>query len=663
MLSNLRIIGTVLIFICITSCQRKNKKPTVHAEQVLTIFLHNAQDNTFNFKERLGFALKVDSMAILQNDTQAQLESLKLIANLYLDQDSIQLAKTYLLKSIEFAKSVSNQEELAIATNSLGAIFTAHSQYDSALEFYNNAISIFRKAHHQLYLAQTLANTGVVLKNDGDLQGAFKVTLDAIKIFEPLRDTLDLGAAYTTLGNILKELHRFDEALQYHRMALQLLKVEHDSAGMALALNNIGNVFRYKKEYAGALSNYFQALEINGKHEHIKTLATITDNIANTYLELKNYNSAETYFKRAIGLRIESGDKDGFLTTSNRLSRLYLEQNETKQAEKIALNAFMISPQSGFLKPRLENNLILFDVYKSLGQDKVASNYASKGLELKDSFLNSEMMNAISKMEVQYKTEQKEKELFLSRELQKVQSYKINAQKNFIMLLVGFLTLLSILLFLVYRLSRLRNQAKQKVEILLAELNHRVKNNLQIISGMLQMQMYMTKDEDQAAIIQTCINRVESINIIHALLYKEGFNGAINMKNFIDALTANLNNVFAEKYCMFEVSINIQNLRFDIGRAITIGLIINELITNIYKYAKAGKEKPSLEIRLVEEKNNCRLRIIDNCEFWDIQEIRKKNYGVGLSLVETLVKQLTGKWSVINNEQGTEHLIEFSMLN
>ncbi len=399
-------------------------------QALLTTFLRNAEDDKYSLKERLKFALKADSLATIQNNNQGRLESFRLISNLYIDQDSIQLAKAYLLKTILLAKSTSNQDELAVALNSLGAIYTATSKYDSALEFYNSSTFIFRNTHNQKYLAQTLINIGVVLKNQGDFQRAFKVTLDAIKILESEKDTRDLAAAYSTLGNILKELNRLDDALHYHQMALQLLQVNNDSANIALSLNNIGNVFRYKREYAKALNNYLQALDINRKLRHLKTLATITDNIGQVYFELKDYNNSEKYFLKALDLCITSNDKDGFLTTSIRLSKLYLEENEIQEAEGVALKALSISPQTGFLKQRLENNLMLFEIYRKSGIYNLASNYAHKSLELKDSLFNSNMAERISQMKVKYETEKKDIENVSLKKDKIINTAKLEEQRS-----------------------------------------------------------------------------------------------------------------------------------------------------------------------------------------------------------------------------------------
>jgi len=422
--------GGVILLICITACQVKNKKPVLQTQQVLNTFLLNAESPKYSIKERLTFALKADSQAAVQNNDQRRFRSLKHIADLALDLDSIPLAQSSLLKAIELAQKIDDQNELGIALNSLAAVYTSISEYEKALEYYNSAAEAFRKTHNRKYLAQTLSNIGVVLKNQGDFQRAFKTTIEAVKIFELEKNTQDLAAGYTTLGNILKEIGRFDDALYYHQMALQLMQINYDSVNISLSLNNIGNVFRYKKEYNNALNNYQKALKCNCGPNRLKTSGIITDNIGQTYLELKEYDSAKRYFLKALDLRLASGDKNGVLTTSNRLSKLYLETNDIREAKRIALNAFNLGSESNYLKQRLENNLMLLDIYSKLGEEKMALHYSIKSLAVKDSLFNADMADKISKMKVVYETEKKEIENISLKKDKIIDTVKIEEQKS-----------------------------------------------------------------------------------------------------------------------------------------------------------------------------------------------------------------------------------------
>ncbi len=646
-------------FMCLFSCRSGNHERAQEADSIILKNINNAENTALSLNQRLSFALIADSQAISHDNEQLHIECSRLIATLYWKLGKADLAKTSFKKTIDLAMKKPDSVNLGIALNNVGLIFNEKGAYDSALYYYSFANRVFFLHKDSLRLAQGLINEGTALKSQGNFQEAFRKCLEAVKILELTKQSKDLAAAYTILGDVLRALSRFDEAMTYHIKALELRKQQNDSVGIAGSLNNLGNIFRNEQEDQKALSYYFQSLEIKKKLGHSKAMATSINNIAETYLELKEFNKAEPYFLQALDLRDSLGDRDGYLTTSNLLAKLYLQTNDIPKAEHIALQARKASPQTGFLKQRLDNSILLAEIYQKLRNYKLSLDYADDGLYLKDSLFNSTLAAEISRMQTQFETRQKEKELFESKQLGVIQANKISTQWYFITLSVVIMVLLSLLTILLFRSNKQKKKAKQRVETLLDELSHRVKNNQQIITDMLQMQLRIAKDEDQKSSIQGSIDRVQSINIIHKLLHKDGFNGSINMKDFIEALITNLKMVYADKSSAFEVFMKIQKLRLDINRAIPIGLIINELVTNLYKYAASTSEKPNVEIQLIEKNLVYKLQITDNLGHWNIDESLLLKKGLGLFLVETLVQQLDGIWETISTDSGTTHIIEF----
>ena len=650
----------LFVLVCFGGCKKESRLDHAQSKESITALIKNADNANLSLKERLDVAMKADSLSLLIDDKTEHLQSQKLIGTLYLKSGDLNLAFTYFERTVGLAKSLSDYETEGAAFNNLGIICNERSSYDSALQFYENANKIFRNKGYMSRLAQGLVNVGIVYKNQSNFDEAFKITLDAAKVFDSLNEKKDLAAAYTTLGNTLKNLNRLNEALGYHQLALQLRNAEKDSTGIPATLHNIANIYRIQGEYQKALVYYQSALAIKGKQGLSKTTGATVDNIGEVYFDLQEYDKAEYYFKKALNLRETNQDRDGVLTTSNKLTKLYLAKNEVENAKSIALKTLNSAPQRGFLQPRLDNALMLTEIYLQLKQYEAAAKYANLSLTLKDSLFNSEMGKTVSQLDIKYKTQQKEKELRLSKQLQAAQFNQIHVQQKFIALLTISILILSYLMFLLYRSNKAIKHANQKVEILMHELNHRVKNNLQIVSDMLHLQLDITTDEHQTTLMQSSINRVESMNIIHSLLYKEGFSGTIDMQNFAKALISNLAHTYQEKSYIFEISINIQNFICDIDKAIPLGLIINELITNIYKYAKPIREKTTLKIEITEENKKCKLKIIDNCKDWNIYEFQAKKSGLGLFLIETLINQINGNWVQISNEEGSAFYIEFN---
>jgi len=372
--------------------------------------MENAQSIQSILKEKLFNILQADSIAVKHNNAKEHLKNLMLVAMIYVNMDSMEIAKKYLHTAIDLGKRIPEPDSVGNCLNSLGILFYYQSEYDSALKYYNESASIFRKTNNRSYLAQTLTNVGIIYFSQGNYDSALKINTDVAIIFDSLNDRVDQASAYTTMGNIYKDMHRLDDALEYHQKAFQIFIEKNDSENMAACQDNIGNVFRYKKEYDKAMSNYESALRINKKYGHAKSIATTIDNIAMVYLENKNYRKAETNFRQTLNLRFSSDDKDGFITASNRIAQLFLEEGDIKAAEKFAVDALNISPRKRMLKPRIENHLLLARIYQKAGQASKALQHAFRAMELKDSLFDADLPEKIAAMKIKYETELKDKE-------------------------------------------------------------------------------------------------------------------------------------------------------------------------------------------------------------------------------------------------------------
>ena len=192
------------------------------------------------------------------------------------------------------------------------------------------------------------------------------------------------------------------------------------------------------------------------------------------------------------------------------------------------------------------------------------------------------------------------------------------------------------------------------------ELNHRVKNNLQVISGLFTLQIASTPNLEAKQALLAALKRVESINVIHRLLQQSEYSGYISMQPFLLSLIENTECVLAGGNTNYHLDTEIDDVNMNINEAVSVGLIINELVTNIYKYGKS--EESSILIKLdfvLVPGKEFELIIKDNCSPWNIEDAKATSTGSGLLLVEILVEQLRGMWQTYSNENGTVHLINF----
>lgn len=214
--------------------------------------------------------------------------------------------------------------------------------------------------------------------------------------------------------------------------------------------------------------------------------------------------------------------------------------------------------------------------------------------------------------------------------------------------------------------DRVRESLREK-EVLLKEIHHRVKNNLQIISSMLNLQLPYIKDNKAIELFKESQNRVFTMALIHEKLYRSESLARIDLPEYIRSLTAKLFLSYGISEKMVKSEIHVENITLDVDAVIPCALIINELVSNSLKYAfphfsvyadTAGEVRIGLH-RNTDEK--CILTVGDNGvglpEGFDISNCES----LGLKLVSVLAKQLKGSIQ-LNTDRGTEFEIVFEGL-
>ena len=201
------------------------------------------------------------------------------------------------------------------------------------------------------------------------------------------------------------------------------------------------------------------------------------------------------------------------------------------------------------------------------------------------------------------------------------------------------------------------DNVKEK-EILLKELHHRVKNNMQVISSMLSLQSNIIDHPMVNKVFQDSQLRIESMATVHDLLYQSKSLSDICFSDYINTLVLDLVNSYRGAENNITIDIQVSEINFNIQKAIPLGLFINEIITNSLKHAFYEKINGKISISLDENRldNNILLKISDNGIGFDEDEKISKDT-LGLMLIENLANQLEGKLQRITSSEGTTYIL------
>ena len=204
--------------------------------------------------------------------------------------------------------------------------------------------------------------------------------------------------------------------------------------------------------------------------------------------------------------------------------------------------------------------------------------------------------------------------------------------------------------------QELRKSLKEK-ETLLAEVHHRVKNNLAVVSGMIQLQAFEEKDEDLRAKLFDSLARIQTMAAIHELLYKSNSFSNLRLDENIKKLVSNITDTF-QSADSIEISFNLEAIKINVNQAIPCSLIINEVVTNALKHA--FEDTGTIRIELTEQKNHILLAITDNGKgLPDNYENLIHKGSLGFKLVDTLSKQLSAVYQFISGANGTAFSLTF----
>jgi len=202
-------------------------------------------------------------------------------------------------------------------------------------------------------------------------------------------------------------------------------------------------------------------------------------------------------------------------------------------------------------------------------------------------------------------------------------------------------------------------QSLREKETLLKEIHHRVKNNLQVVSSLIQLQASSLSNEQDQALLEETQQRIRTMAQVHELLYRSDRLSSIDMRDYLERLLDELSSAYYEIRLRVEISMDIDPMEVSLDMATPLGLIFNEAVTNAFKYAYAGRDKGLLRISLKRLRDGQRQFIIADDgpglpENW--QERAHKS--LGFTLMETLVQQIKGHLEVLSS-QGTSLIITF----
>ncbi len=212
-----------------------------------------------------------------------------------------------------------------------------------------------------------------------------------------------------------------------------------------------------------------------------------------------------------------------------------------------------------------------------------------------------------------------------------------------------------------YVQQRMEQSLKEK-EVLLKEVHHRVKNNMQVVSSILNLQSSYVSDEYALTLLKESQNRIKTMAYIHESLYQNKSFTSVNFSEYVQTLVNNIIQSYSYSKEKISLEVNIEKITLSLDSSIPVGLIINELVTNSIKHGFPGARRGKITLNLKCENNFVFLELKDNGIGFSSDIDFENSHSLGLQLVNTLIEQIDGRFIFRSGkDDGTEILITFKM--
>jgi len=585
-----------------------------------------------------------------QTSSQTQEDTLK---SSFLEQKPEKAQDTLLeynnfKKTIQLSTKNNDFETLGNAYIGLAKWHEDHTVLDSSIVYLKKAISLYKKEEMTKPLADTYLLLVVNYSGTAEYDKASEAVYEALTIYEKIGDQRGIAQCYTKISDLLYYSDSYAEGAEYCKKAIAIQEKYGYKEDMALSYRRLAENQLFLSNLDESLANMNRAIALYKKLGIADApLLACYNGRGNIYKYMERYPEAIADYTNCY----EGAKKLGLLRytmppTAN-IGHVYILQGKYAEALPYNLKAIEIMKQIGNTKNLWENYMHVSNIYSELGDYKNALEYHELYEQGHTEYLNTIIARKDSELQVKYESAQKDLEIM-------DQEAKIAQQRKTQILYIGIAGLLAIILFGMYfTLKNIRKKRKalsilnaeldtknKQNELLLKEIHHRVKNNLEMVKSLIALQSAKLEDGASKEAMLASQNRVQSMGIIHQKLYQGKNLGSIEMKDYFMNLGEGVLDTFnAEDKIKIECAMD--DLNLDVDTAVPIGLIVNELLTNALKYAFPEGVKGQINISLTQKDSDLLLKVSDN-GIGKTEGSRPKGTGFGTQLIQLLTQQLNG---------------------
>lgn len=550
--------------------------------------------------------------------------------------------------------------------NERGATMNNLGKYDEAIQCLDQALAIYLEIKDERGIPSAQNNKGNSLIRLGKNNEALELLIEAEKGFLSCGLVNNAISAQQAQGAVFYQLGNYDMALSIFKKAEKTAIENNAGSTLLYILLNTGSVY-YGMNNLDTAAIYYSRVGEEAKKQGITSIEIAAySNLSSVYFYQNNIPKSIEMEEKGLALARENGDVGMQISMLNNLASSYASMKNFAKANEYLDEAITLSETSQSLKSLSNITKTKADILHENGKDKEAFEWLLKHLALKDSITNednqiltAELLAEHNEYKNQMAIDSLEKSNLIADQNLKL-SQSREAQFSNLLIGVGIAAFILIIALIVYLTQNRKLNEKNKIieenlhekEMLLMEVHHRVKNNLQMIYSILNMQTRGASDE-AAALLHENKDRIKSISMIHEKLYTNQDLSQTDLNDLLKDIAENAARTSAQGSGL-SLKVNCDPVKLDMDTLISLGILVNELVTNSLKYAFSNAREKEIQIKLSRTgSDELDLIVKDNGKGFDDATDLSKSGSFGYKMMTTLCKKLHGTIET-KNDQGAE---------
>jgi two-component system, sensor histidine kinase PdtaS len=626
------------------------------------------------------------------NSPELTSQSFLQLSNLYYEKEEIPVAKDFFLKALNEVKKANYLEgEAEIFSQASGNLILDQSLLDELLLSRERLMIGYQKiadketsSKIQSLIVMGDSQISYYYTIRGNLSKALFYGLEMVKMVEKNNNPFLNEIPYQFVAKIYLDLEKFEQSIEYFKKTCSILYKKNGMVDGTI-LKNMTKAYIGLDKPAEALA-FINTNVKRGGYDDKLSLKLIAESLGNCYFQMKQYDKAEKYYLECFGLAKKMHYRET-LVSFVPLGRLYVVSKQYQKAKPYLQE--LVSDANKAIVPisvQRDAHFMLFKVDSASGKFLSAINHFHEYKSMNDSLFNEKSNGQIEALSLQYETEKKDKDIQLlttQGELQENALKRARFSRNAFITGAIILFILLATLYSRYQLKQRSNRQLQtqqaeinqqnqllkqylaeqeklveEKEWLVKEIHHRVKNNLQMVISLLNTQSEFLDHPSALQAIRESRERMQAIALIHQKLYQPDNNSLIDMAAYIQEMVTYLGSSFLESG-RINFQLDIECIQLDVSKAVPLGLILNEAITNAVKYAFPNEMQGTITISLKSiNDQTILLKVADNGKGLPDDFTIANNGSLGIQLMKLFAEQLEGELSFLT-KQGLEISLTF----